>query len=260
MFRGLIYRALYTPVAGALTIGERNRKHYLRHCIPKTRLRSAPYCVPSPAAQLTASEKQSMRDECRENLSIAPEQTVILFSGKLIPKKNPGLILDALEQLPPEERERFALIFVGSGQMEPELRERAKTSSFTVRLTGFVNQSKLPPFYFAADILVLPSRRMGETWGLVVNEALHAGCGVVMTDAVGCSAEFGSWERVRVIPEDNNVAECASAIRELAKSTRSFDWCSAAIDRYSVRAAAEGFLTLLAPPPQSRDDEQCCKQ
>jgi glycosyltransferase involved in cell wall biosynthesis len=78
-----------------------------------------------------------------------------------------------------------------------------------------VNQSELGANYLAADVLVLPSRRMGETWGLVVNEALHAGCGVIMTDAVGCYREFGSWERVRVISEGDANA-CAGALAEIS--------------------------------------------
>jgi len=30
--------------------------------------------------------------------------------------------------------------------------------------------------------MVLPSRRAGETWGLVVNEALQAGCAVIVSE------------------------------------------------------------------------------
>ena len=44
---------------------------------------------------------------------------------------------------------------------------------------------------------------MGETWGLVVNEALQAGCSVIVSDAVGCHADFKDWERVRVFSDGN---------------------------------------------------------
>ena len=36
---------------------------------------------------------------------------------------------------------------------------------------GFLNQSEIPRAYVAADCIVLPSD-YGETWGLVVNEAM----------------------------------------------------------------------------------------
>jgi glycosyltransferase involved in cell wall biosynthesis len=84
----------------------------------------------------------------------------------------------------------------------------------------------------------LPSRRAGETWGLVVNEALQAGCAVVMTEAVGCHREFGDWERVRVIPE-NDAGAGAAALRELARFPRDFGWCAGAMRAYSIDAAAQ---------------------
>jgi glycosyltransferase involved in cell wall biosynthesis len=121
----------------------------------------------------------------------------------------------------------------------------ARDSRVPVKFLGFVNQDALPMNYLAADVLVLPSRRMGETWGLVVNEALHAGCGVVMTDAVGCHREFGSWERVRVIPQ-GDASACARALTELSIYERAFNWCAEGMRRYSVRAAAEGIDSAFA--------------
>ncbi len=118
------------------------------------------------------------------------------------------------------------------------MREEAAALSGRVHFTGFINQYEIPQFYAAAVILLRPSRRAGETWGLVVNEALQAGCGVVVTRAVGCYREFGEWERVRVIAEDN-VPECVEALRQLARFPRSFDWCAGPMQAYTVDAAAE---------------------
>ena len=50
----------------------------------------------------------------------------------------------------------------------------------------------------------------------MVNEALHAGCGVFVSDEVGSHREFGGWDRVRVIQEDD-ADGCADAIEPLAK-------------------------------------------
>jgi glycosyltransferase involved in cell wall biosynthesis len=168
----------------------------------------------------------------------------VLFSGKLIQKKAPDLILDAFARLGAERRASTRIVFLGSGIMMDELKQRAEQFPGSAIFPGFVNQRDLPGYYLAADMLVLPSRRMGETWGLVVNEALHAGCGVIVSDAVGSHREFGGWERVRVIRE-GNVAECACAIEELAKFPRSFDWCAQAMRRYSVSAAAEAIASML---------------
>jgi len=236
VLRHAFYRLAYAGVSHAFAIGELNREHLLRHGVPENRLSFAHYCTPVRANIGTATQRQ-WREAVRMRLKIGEDQTLLLFSGKLIEKKNPGLILEALRHLSAEERERFQIVFVGSGPLEKSLRDDAKAFPDRVHFMGFVNQSEISQFYAAADILLLPSRRMGETWGLVVNEALQAGGGVVMTDAVGCHREFGAWERVRVIAEED-APGCARAIRELSRPPRSFDWCAKAMQAYSVEAAA----------------------
>ena len=58
-----------------------------------------------------------------------------------------------------------------------------------MRWLGFQNQADLPRLYAAADVLVLPSG-WGETWGLVVNEAMAVGTPCVVSDAVGCAPDL----------------------------------------------------------------------
>jgi glycosyltransferase involved in cell wall biosynthesis len=99
-------------------------------------------------------------------------------------------------------------------------------------------------------MVVLPSRREGETWGLVVNEALQAGCAVAVSDAVGCAVEFGQWERVRVVPQGNAEA-LARALEQLAVFPRKFNWAREGMNSYSTERAAEGLaaeIRLLASP------------
>jgi len=111
-----------------------------------------------------------------------------------------------------------------------------------------VNQGELVNWYLAADVVVLPSRQAGETWGLVVNEALQAGCGVVISDAVGCSADFGSWARVRTIPVAS-APHLADALVELAAFPRDFDWAADGLEDYSIEAAAQAFAAAIHELP-----------
>ena len=244
VLRSIAYRVIYRAVSHAFYIGQLNREHLLRHGMKEARLSFAPYCVDSPIPAMSAETKTAMRSETRARLGIRDGETAVLFSGKLIRKKAPELILDAFSRLSAERRASMRIVFLGSGIMIDELKARAEQFPGSAIFPGFVNQRDLPGYYLAADMLVLPSRRMGETWGLVVNEALHAGCGVIVSDAVGSHREFGAWERVRVIQE-GNAAECAWAIEELVKFPRSFDWCALAMRRYSVWAAAEAIASML---------------
>lgn len=136
---------------------------------------------------------------------------------------------------------------IGSGSLEEPLRKRAAElarQGVKVIFTGFVNQSAIGGYYLAADALVLPSECMGETWGLVVNEALQAGCAVVVTQAVGCAAEFAGWERFRVIPT-GSAAACTEALEELSRHSRSFSWCRERMLEYSIERAAEALAAKI---------------
>ena len=233
--RNLFYRVAYGGVEHAFYIGELSREHLRRHGVAEERMSRAAYCTPHESDE---SRLMKWRALVREELKVGAEEVVVLFSGKFIDKKNPELVFQAFQQLAREEQGKFRLLFVGSGPLEEKLQALAAQFPGRVNFTGFVNQAEIPQYYSAADILVLPSRRAGETWGLVVNEALQSGCGVIVSKAAGCYREFGGWERVRVI-EDGDAAGCAAAMRELARFPRSFTWCSEAMKAYSVDAAAE---------------------
>jgi glycosyltransferase involved in cell wall biosynthesis len=241
IIRSIIYRALYTGVKKAFYIGKLNRAHYLRHGMRPGQLLPAHYCTPDRLAGLTVAEKTSRRRQVRERMGIPHDKCVVAFFGKLIPKKDPGLLLASAERLPREVRDRIVFLFVGSGELDEQLRRRSEevrhATGIASEFAGFVNQTGLPDYFLASDIVVLPSRRMGETWGLVVNEGIQAGCGVIVSEAVGSSRNFGAWDRVRVIPV-GDAAALAGAIGELAAFPRDFDWAAELMKEYSIEAAA----------------------
>ena len=62
------------------------------------------------------------------------------------------------------------------------------------RFFGFCNQSEIGRGYAIADALVFPSSQ-GETWGLVVNEALQFGLAVMASDHPGSVADLLASDR-----------------------------------------------------------------
>lgn len=232
----------YSFVDKAFFIGELNRRHLIRHGIRAEHLIRSPYSTPDRFRRLSETELSQIRADCRRKLGIERDRIVFAFFGKLIHKKNPDLLLRAVPLLPAEVKRRVAVLFVGSGELEGEMKAQAKDlekSGIPGFFAGFVNQSAIRDFYAASDVVVLPSRREGETWGLVVNEALQAGCGVVISDAVGCGPEFGNWEGVRIIPQEDPVA-LAQALEQLAGLPRKFDWARTRMASYSTETSAEG--------------------
>lgn len=249
ILRFLVYRGAYKAFDRFFYIGELNRKHYRAHGVAAKRLASARYCTVDRFTGMTDAEKAERRIACRSAADIADDALVVGFSGKLIPKKHPDILFGMLAHLPEELRRRVHLYFLGSGALEPSLCEAAAAAQgqwgVKTHFAGFVNQSGLANHYLAMDILVLPSRRQGETWGLVANEAMQAGCGVIVSDAVGCHADFQSWERFRVFPT-GDAPRLAQAVTDLAAFPRSFSWARERLQAdYSIEATAKAFLENL---------------
>jgi Glycosyltransferase len=242
LLRRWIYRLIYRPVEKALVIGKLNADHYRKHGIPPIRHFHSPYCVVDRFQSVTAEQAREWRLQVRKELGFSNNVTLLLFCGKLQTKKYPDALVEALAAMPGSERSRFGALYVGSGELEPTIRIKARALGAPVRFAGFKNQKELPPFYFASDILVLPSRQMGETWGLVVNEALLAGLRVIVSRHVGCHADFQTLSGFKVF--DGTAVGLADAIREmpaLFPAARRSDF----LRSYSVEAAAIGIAQAM---------------
>ncbi|TEU13318.1 MAG: glycosyltransferase family 1 protein [Anaerolineales bacterium] len=217
LVKGVVLRALLSQVSACLYIGTRNREYYEHYGVPDERLFFTPYCVDNAFFQAQADHFRPQRNKLREEFGIVDDRPVILFCGKLIPKKQPLRLLEAFAQV----RRDFpcALLYVGDGALRSEIEERIELENIPdVRITGFLNQSEVPKAYTAADVLVLPSTWEGgdsETWGLVVNEGMNFGLPIVVTDQVGCAPDLvREGENGYVVPY-HSVEELEKALEKL---------------------------------------------
>jgi len=172
-------RRIFRQCWGFLAIGTENENYYLERGILPERIFSMPYAIDNESFAARAKEARHGRDALKESLGIAPQQKVVLFAGKFQNRKRPDLVVQAIDRLS-GRGDSPALVFVGDGEMDADLRKMAPAAIFT----GFKNQSDMPAFYDMADVFVLPSEL--EPWGLAVNEAMACGTAVVVSDQVGC--------------------------------------------------------------------------
>ncbi|WP_413745277.1 glycosyltransferase [Synechococcus sp. MIT S9501] len=107
-----------------------------------------------------------------------------------------------------------------------------------------MNQKDLVNYYLASDVVVLPSRRSGETWGLVVNEALQVGCSVVVIEGVGCGSDFVDLESFLMI-SIGSALKLGEELSDLFLYSRSFDWASVSLEKYSIDAASQPLVPLI---------------
>ncbi|TNM65325.1 glycosyltransferase family 4 protein [Aliirhizobium smilacinae] len=244
--RRFIYRAAYRFFDGAFCFGELNKKHLLTHGFKDKDIVYSRFSTVDRARLLTPDVKEHRRSKVRSSLSISARDLVVGFFGKLIPKKDPSIVLEACRALARSTDRNVVCLVVGSGELESDLRDRFRDhDNVTYHFVGFVNQLQITDYYLATDILVLPSRREGEVWGLVCNEALQAGCAVVMSDAVGAALEFGHLERCGIFPT-GDLDRLVNILAHLSTFERSFDWAAPYIADYSTEAAATAITAVAA--------------
>jgi glycosyltransferase involved in cell wall biosynthesis len=175
--RDTIARTVVAGSAGGLAIGQLNAAFYRKYGAQNVTF--APHSVDN---ERFAQSPTANRADLLARWGLAADRPVVMFCGKLHPRKRP---LDILEAIGPLLRP-VTTLFVGDGELADELRSRLAPGSGIV--TGFVNQSELPAYYHATDILVLPSTY--EPWGLVVNEAMAGGALPVVSDRVGAGPDL----------------------------------------------------------------------
>lgn len=246
--KSAVLRGLFHLAAACLYIGSRNREYYLHYGVPPERLFFAPYSVDNAFFRRQADGLAPRRAELKARFGIPADLPVILFSGKMVPKKQPLRLLAAYARA--RRRAPCALLVAGSGPLEKRFREQIAADAIPdVHLAGFLNQGQISQAYAVADVLALPSTWEagdGETWGLAVNEAMNFGLPVVITDQVGCAGDLvQDGQNGFVVPHDSTEA-LASALSILAGNAalrRTFGARSlATIGSWGLEATADGVV------------------
>jgi len=120
----------------------------------------------------------------QEGISDSPFR--VLYVGQLIRRKGVDRLLDALSRVGPGKS--WVLDVYGNGAQKNWLMERSRKLNIAEYVNWFepVPSSSLRSIYQNADLLVLPSRWDG--WGMTVNEAMRAGCPVLVAPTTGVSS------------------------------------------------------------------------
>jgi glycosyltransferase involved in cell wall biosynthesis len=236
-------RALYSLCDRVLPIGSSSRAHYRRLGVPESKMIFSPYCVNTTPFRCEERDREVLREPLRREWGLAPGDAAVLFSGKLSERKGVHTLVEAVKRLPAARRSAIVLVFLGTGA-EQESLERACAAGPGVRaiFPGFRNQKELSPYFHAADVFVLPSL-WGETWGLVVNEALHHGLPAVVSAAVGCAPDLIEGGVTGAVADTGSAGSLAGAIETVlmfAGEPETRAWCRQKVSGYSTLAAASG--------------------
>lgn len=116
--------------------------------------------------------------------SYAKKHPAIVFLGRLVERKGCLQLLKAINLLKNRSGSvggNIEILVAGRGEQEPKLLSYCKKHRLenSVKFLGFVEEADKPALLASADIAVFPSTG-GESFGIVLAEAMAAGAGVVL--------------------------------------------------------------------------------
>src|SRR6185436_19943659 len=167
--------------SGFMVSGMLNADYYRHYGGDPHRFFLLPWAIDNERFITESAFEPGEREAMRAAAGIRPDEMAIVFSAKLVARKDPMTLLRAVDAM--RHRNRAAVIFLGHGEMRDELESFAKERGLHVHFAGFINQRDLPKHYAMADVFVLPSSY--EPRGAVINEAMACGLPVIVTDRCG---------------------------------------------------------------------------
>lgn len=212
--RKFVFKYLLFPrVNFFLYIGDQNRKFYQYYGVKDTKLIFTPYAVDNERFKISGESLIPDKVRLRRKFGLPEGAFIFLFCGKYIIKKRP---LDAIKAFHKAGLKNAYLLMIGEGKLRQEMEDYINRHNLqdSIRLTGFINQSTITEYYALSDALVICSEE-GETWGLVVNEAMNFGLPVIASDLTGCTNDLVLNGKNGYIFQTGNIDELRNCLSSL---------------------------------------------
>jgi glycosyltransferase involved in cell wall biosynthesis len=133
-----------------------------------------------------------------------------VYAGQMIHRKGVDILVDAMRELHGE----WNLDFIGStGALEEKVLKAAnETDGGNVRYLGNIPSNEIVSTLSGYDVCLVPSRHDG--WGMVTNEALLAGIGVLVSDSTG-SKDLVDVSGAGAVFKHGNVSALVNAMQRV---------------------------------------------
>ena len=174
MLKRLYYPFFLKKYDAFLYVGKRNKEYLQHYGVPDNKLIFSPHAVDQDFWKVNKESSSN-------------NEFTFIWVGKFTDKKRPWDVLEAFASLYSNAAD-VQLNMIGTGEYFDFLMKKYVAVK-NIFFKGFKNQTELLSEYQRADCLLLSSD-YGETWGLVVNEAMSCGLPAIVSHACGCSGDL----------------------------------------------------------------------
>ena len=201
----------YSRVDGIIPNGTWSRDYVLSIC-PKAKVLGIVY---SPVPEKIFGCKRTRNLTVRQRLNVQSDDSVILFSARLVKRKGPMVALYALENLLKIDA-KFKLIYIGIGPEGQKIIGYVNTKKLNacVRMLGGVPHNEIGKYYAVSDVVVIPSvthKGYEEPLASSCLEGIAAGVPVIAS-AIGGLKDFIKDRVNGLLVPQNDPQELARAI------------------------------------------------
>jgi len=162
--------------------GEDGRAYAMRYGVPAHRALSLIHVIDVEHFTSGRGKAWKERDQLRTQLGLI--STTFIYVGRLWWGKGINYLLEAFCEVQRRAGDEVSLLLVGDGPEELHLRQICQERGIrNVVFAGFHQKPVMPRYYAIADVFVFPT--LGDTYGLVVDEAMACSLPVISTSAVG---------------------------------------------------------------------------
>lgn len=194
--------------------------------------------------RLPDAARREIRTHLASILGIDPAAPLALFIGRFDPQKDPLLAVRAwralvYEGVPP------ILVFVGQGELEPQIRTLVRSEGLEgrVRFAGNLPSREVVHWMNAADLLLMTS--IYEAMSMAMLEALKCGLPVVASGVGETTRLICRPEAGRVVSE-RSPAAFACAIADVLEQPRDPERCALSAEPYSPERVLRPIFATLA--------------
>ena len=209
--RQWLKRFVMKPAQYCFSTAKMHDAYYAECGVTGAQLRRYPFTSLAKENILHDIPSEEEKQQLRTALAL-PEGKLVLSVGRFTHENGYGKGFDVLMQIG-EQNPEITICIVGDEPTEEFLRWKQQKNLENVHFVGFKQKEELGKYYRCADAFALATR--GDTWGLVINEAMAYGLPVITTDRCVAGLELvADGENGYIVPV-GDAGQTAHRIQEV---------------------------------------------